>query len=215
MRGERAQESEGDVNDEKPYVEKTTVTLEYNPEYGDDRVCRCGHSYYRHFDTHDDMSNVGCKYCECAHFEERTRADPIRGFQGEFRWLSNFWPCVIYHDGVYYPSTENAYQALKFEHPSKRRLIATLDPGQAKRYARSNFTPSPEWLANRVRLMKFVLKKKFERGSELAAKLEETGDRHIEETNHWGDTFWGVCDGVGENHLGRLIMEIREENRST
>ena len=37
----------------------------YDHTFGDDRVCSCGHTYYRHFDTYDDMRAVGCKYCEC------------------------------------------------------------------------------------------------------------------------------------------------------
>lgn len=35
----------------------------YDPNFGDDKLCLCGHSYYRHFDTYDNMSSVGCKYC--------------------------------------------------------------------------------------------------------------------------------------------------------
>lgn len=47
-----------------------TIIRKYNPNYGDDRICRCGHSYYRHFDTWEDMSAVGCKYCGCWEFRE-------------------------------------------------------------------------------------------------------------------------------------------------
>lgn len=41
----------------------------YQPEYGDDVECECGHPYYRHFDTYCGMSNVGCKYCGCTDFK--------------------------------------------------------------------------------------------------------------------------------------------------
>lgn len=37
----------------------------------------------------------------------------IDSFRGNFRWLSNFWPCSVVLDGVVYPSVENAYQAVK------------------------------------------------------------------------------------------------------
>lgn len=40
----------------------------YDPTFGSDRLCRCGHPYYRHFDTYDEMAAVGCKYCECRRF---------------------------------------------------------------------------------------------------------------------------------------------------
>lgn len=43
----------------------------YNPEYGDDRMCVCGHAYYRHFDSYENMEPVGCKYCNCYEFVEK------------------------------------------------------------------------------------------------------------------------------------------------
>lgn len=49
------------------------ISTPYNPGFGDERLCECGHSYYRHFDTYEDMEPVGCKYCtydECGAFKE-------------------------------------------------------------------------------------------------------------------------------------------------
>ena len=43
------------------------------------------------------------------------------------------------------------------------------------------------------------------------ARLLETGDVYLEETNTWGDVFWGVCNGKGENMLGQVLMLIRDE----
>lgn len=48
--------------------EKTDVSTVYSPGYGDDNICTCGHPYYRHFDTYEDMRNIGCKYCPCDSF---------------------------------------------------------------------------------------------------------------------------------------------------
>lgn len=42
----------------------------YDENFGDDKKCSCGHSYYRHFDSYDDMKPVGCKYCSCSGFVE-------------------------------------------------------------------------------------------------------------------------------------------------
>lgn len=58
--------------EEPPYIEKkvTITKRKYNPNYGDNRICKCGHAYYRHFDSHEDMDPVGCKYCECYTFIE-------------------------------------------------------------------------------------------------------------------------------------------------
>ena len=47
---------------------KPMYVLQYDRNYGDDKLCKCGHPYYRHFDTYDDMYPCGCKYCECEEF---------------------------------------------------------------------------------------------------------------------------------------------------
>lgn len=62
-----------ELTPEEPYLteEVVTVVYKYNSNYGDDRVCMCGHEYYRHFDTYDDMAAVGCKYCDCMEFVEK------------------------------------------------------------------------------------------------------------------------------------------------
>jgi len=65
-------------DEQKPYIVKVEIikqeTRFYNPQYGDDRTCKCGHSYYRHFDTYEQMYPCGCKYCQCGTFvEKKTR----------------------------------------------------------------------------------------------------------------------------------------------
>ena len=59
--------------EEKPYIEEivTKTIRKYNPNFGDDRECGCGHVYYRHFDSYEDMHPCGCKYCECYEFVEK------------------------------------------------------------------------------------------------------------------------------------------------
>ena len=61
-------------NDNPPYIitERVIVDKVYNIHYGDDRICKCGHPYYRHFDTYAEMENIGCKYCPCWEFVEAT-----------------------------------------------------------------------------------------------------------------------------------------------
>jgi len=45
----------------------------------------------------------------------------------------------------------------------------------------------------------------------LAQKLVDTGARDLIEGNTWGDTFWGISGGKGENNLGKLLINQREE----
>ncbi len=64
--------------EESPYIYRQEIVIhkEYNPKYGDERICTCGHHYYRHFDGYEDNRAVGCKYCRCDEFVERTRETP-------------------------------------------------------------------------------------------------------------------------------------------
>jgi hypothetical protein len=66
-------------NEEAPYIvtRKVVEEIHYNPKYGNDRVCECGHTYDRHFDSYEDMAAVGCKYCECYEFKEAIESDKI------------------------------------------------------------------------------------------------------------------------------------------
>ena len=60
--------------------------------------------------------------------------------------------------------------------------------------------------------MLFRSRQKYE-DAIYAAFLLDTGDLYIEETNSWGDTFWGVCEGKGQNVLGNILMGIRTDLR--
>lgn len=51
----------------------------YNKAYGDDKECECGHAYYRHFDSYENMEPIGCKYCSCFHFVEKYPKKKIYG----------------------------------------------------------------------------------------------------------------------------------------
>ena len=59
--------------EDSPYLEYEykRILKKYNPNYGDDKICICGHSYYRHFDSWENMKPVGCKYCNCHNFVEK------------------------------------------------------------------------------------------------------------------------------------------------
>lgn len=58
-----------------PYLRRVITRrleqLAYNPDYGDTKECKCGHLYYRHFDSWENYDPIGCKYCDCRTFEEK------------------------------------------------------------------------------------------------------------------------------------------------
>jgi hypothetical protein len=57
----------------EPYLKEVSLNFlhKYNPDYGDGRTCECGHPYYRHFDSYENMEACGCKYCGCYEFKEK------------------------------------------------------------------------------------------------------------------------------------------------
>jgi ribA/ribD-fused uncharacterized protein len=134
----------------------------------------------------------------------------IDSFSGPWGFLSNFAPCEVLLDGVAYPSVEHAYQAaktLKLEQREKF-LLNGVTPAMAKRMGRG-VKLRPDWEEVKVGIMRDLLMQKF-RPTILRRKLLSTFQAELIEGNRWGDTFWGVCNGVGENWLGKLLMEVRQ-----
>lgn len=136
----------------------------------------------------------------------------IKGFFGNYRWLSNFQGCWVYYDWNLYPSVENAYMAAKVI-PEEREYFLKCTAKEAKANWK-NFTlidKSPsDWDKRKFEVMYECLWEKFTRNKELKEKLLATEFQYLEETNWWKDTIWGVDHQLGgKNHLGHMIMNIR------
>jgi len=136
----------------------------------------------------------------------------VKGFFGDFRWLSNFWLAEVVYDGASYPCTEAAYQAAKTTDLNLRQQfqVGSGVTGRKAKVLGYKLLLRSDWEDVKLQVMYDVCWDKFTRHEDLRELLLMTGDAHLEEMNTWGDTFWGVCDGVGENHLGRILMRIRE-----
>ena len=140
--------------------------------------------------------------------------EDIKGFfqDGKHSFLSNFYPSNIKFMGVDYPTVEHFYQAAKSFFPGEAQLIAEADrPGEAKRYGRK-VSLHPDWENIKLSVMELALRLKFSNPIMMRALLE-TECAYLEETNSWGDVEWGVCNGIGKNYLGILLMRIRDELR--
>jgi len=137
--------------------------------------------------------------------------ESIEHFNGPFSFLSNFYPAEVHLDGLEYPTVEHAFQAAKsvsLQH--RERVQSASTPGKAKRLGRG-VKLRHDWEDVKVAIMGDLLRSKFTYHEDLGVKLLATGDAHLVEGNDWGDTFWGVCNGVGENWLGQLLMQVRRE----
>ena len=136
----------------------------------------------------------------------------IDSFNHLYRFLSNFYPCSVFilGEGEKYPSVEHAYQASKTADVSERhRILHASTPGKAKKLGQEVLLRS-DWDKVKLGIMRELLISKFQNKS-LFAKLLNTGDAVLIEGNSWGDDFWGVCTQRGQNHLGELLMELRDD----
>ena len=133
------------------------------------------------------------------------------GFKDEFKFLSNMEFCTVFCFNTIYHSVENAYQASKCANKEDRKKFQHHDPYKAKKDGKT-VQMRPDFNDKRLEFMETLLRRKFsDKNFHLKQKLIETGDLELVEVNNWGDTFYGECNGVGENHLGKLLMKVRKD----
>ena len=138
------------------------------------------------------------------------QAFAVPAFTGVLDFCSNFHPSPVFG----YRTVEAAYQAAKTTDSAVRaRIRAAPTPGQAKRLGRGIALRSG-WEEMKLDVMRTLVREKFSRYHALAERLLATGDVELVERNYWRDTFWGICGGRGENHLGRILMDLRSELRA-
>ena len=140
-------------------------------------------------------------------------SNKIEEFQGRFRFLSNFYRSVIWIDGKSYETAEHAFQAAKsIRDEDAEQIRSAFTPGGAKRRGRK-VEMRADWEGVKLDIMKEIVRQKFYQNRGLGKQLIETGDLYLEEGNRWNDTFWGIDLRTlkGTNHLGRILMEVRDE----
>lgn len=140
----------------------------------------------------------------------------IAEFDGQYAFLSNFYPSPFIHEEIVYPTNEHFFQAMKTLDIDERKKIAAAEtPGKAKRMGR-NVQLRSDWEKVKVYYMELGLRLKFANKA-LAEKLIATGDEELVEGNWWCDQTWGSCNcpkhirTPGRNLLGMLLMELRKE----
>ena len=134
----------------------------------------------------------------------------IDNFRGEYEFLSNFYAAPVIYNNVRYGNNEAAFQAQKCTDNTVKATFARLNASEAKRLGRA-VRLRDDWELVKYDIMYEICKAKFEQNEDLKAKLLATGDAYLEEGNTWNDRCWGTVGGVGQNHLGRILMRVREE----
>ena len=141
----------------------------------------------------------------------------ISAFRGPHDFLSNFYAADVEFEGAEYPTIEHAFQAAKSLDFAERRAIKNAKTAsEAKRMGRK-IKRRADWFDISLVIMETLVRQKFTRYPELKSKLLETGDAKLIEGNNWNDRFYGAVynttsgEWVGENHLGKILMKVRED----
>jgi len=134
--------------------------------------------------------------------------------QLETRWLSNFHICCVpvkINGKVWNVlHVEAAYQFSKTADRSDEAIRAWfgLKGHQAKQKGKT-VEIRPDW--DKLAVMELLCRRKFTANAKLRERLLLTFDEELVHLSPW-DLYWGVnAKGKGENHLGKIIMKLRDE----
>lgn len=127
--------------------------------------------------------------------------------------LSSYSPHGFELEGLYWPTLEHYYQAMKFSDPEYRQEIRLSESpmlanelGHAKKPQRQK-----DWKKNRVLMMIRGMYIKCRTHEDIAAQLLKTGSNQIMENSQY-DYYWGCGrDRLGHNHYGKVLMNIRNK----
>lgn len=146
----------------------------------------------------------------------------IKSFTGPYEFLSNYYVCdqpFVYNNLNWY-NAEAAFQAEKYDGKNKDiilRAFTKLTPDEAKKMGRAMIVRD-YWCTLKYKIMEDILRCKFKQIDDLGNRLLDTGDAILIEGNTWHDNIWGSCtcsscEDRGWNHLGQILMQIRDELR--
>jgi hypothetical protein len=154
----------------------------------------------------------------------QTVASEIRFYRANERpygAFSNLYRRNFEFEGEVFPTAEHAYQAGKARKPEVRAwLMSAPSPALLAMAAHGLYywDISPGWSTKKFDRMKRILLAKFSQHDDLRCLLLDTGNTRLVETATVDSTvnrLWGEVNGVGQNKLGQLLMEVRAELRSS
>ncbi len=144
----------------------------------------------------------------------------IPSFRNDYFFLSNMYPCKIKYEGLTYYCSETIYISMKYEknqtrvingeEVNLREYFSKIKDGKFRKKEQYLYPIDKNFNKNKLKIMENIIREKFKIPF-LRNLLLKTEDLELVELNNWNDIFWGVCNGKGENHLGKILMKIREE----
>jgi len=140
----------------------------------------------------------------------------------DFAWLSNMFPCKITVSGITHldqrlqqtewSCSEAIYQASKFKSAEIQEQFIPLNGFKAKSLAKTFKTLiRPDWESIKLSIMEQLVATKFDQHPSLRNRLLATRDTQLIEDASWEEySYWGIGRKGGENHMGRILMKLRD-----
>lgn len=140
----------------------------------------------------------------------------IKEFKNQYFFLSNFYECPVYYNKLVFCNAEAAFQAQKVIDEKEQYKFINLNASQARKLGKT-IVLRKDWEEVKDNIMYEIVKRKFTVNKELQQKLIDTKDEELVEGNWWHDTYWGIDSktGIGKNKLGKILMKVREEVKSS
>lgn len=139
--------------------------------------------------------------------------------------LSNMYPCMIEYKYKIFCGVDHLfYYLLFYQHKDIQKKIEKCCGVCANYRAKKIGDENTDLIKDitdlqKVNLIKKCIRLKYQQNEHCLNFLLNTGDAELIELAFWGDRFWGCMlkNGKyeGENHTGKILMEIRDEFRAS
>jgi ribA/ribD-fused uncharacterized protein len=141
--------------------------------------------------------------------------EPILFYEYRFYCFSNFSSFAVEWKNVIWMTSEHAYQAEKF---TDKEIIKEIKEARSahdsKKIAQKyqNKVRS-DWENVKLCVMEEIIRAKLKQHPFIQKRLKQSEEREIIEDSH-KDSFWGWGPNKdGENHLGRIWMKLRDDEK--
>ena len=141
--------------------------------------------------------------------------DVISSFKGKYDFLSNRYGCSFIWQGINYNNVESAFHASKYKDEAERKALSRMSADKVVMEC-MDYIPSKEWEECKLDIMESILWAKFDQNPRLKKRLIETDGYILINGNNKHETYWGIdlYSWKGENHLGKILMTIRDKEIS-
>ncbi|HLC91439.1 MAG TPA: NADAR family protein [Candidatus Saccharimonadales bacterium] len=141
--------------------------------------------------------------------------DAVYWFVTSFQPLDNWSAHTVNIWGKKFLTTEHAYHYSKYAETAPaiaRKIFDAPSPWAAMKIDRQHAGKRrKDWDKVKISIMTEIVSAKVVQNEDVRQCLLGTGNKQLFENSPW-DKFWGCGeDKTGQNHMGKILMQIRDQ----